>query len=570
MAACAQCAAPLPRGATACPTCGTPTPPRASREPAKPAAKAATKVVTKAAPPIVSRTVTQPVVKAVAERVVPAVKGGTDAVVPRRQATPKAAPPAAAPVDAPTLPGTRTPSRRVRTAAPAVAVPAPVVDEPAPPTRRAPSGDVIGDADERDPNDPVVPLPPRPAGVFDELFEPVPPGGRTPLPWRVLRADWTPTLATVLPALVATVLVAALAATAAFVTGRPGGDGMLFADVAAGRWVRYVCATVGLAFGAPLRAEARGEEVFGFGYAVRVVPLTVTLLSLAALWWAARRAHQRAITPDRQADAVRAAGAFAVGIAAVTAFARWDVTTSQDGFGYVSESSMAFAMDVWKAGFWAFVAAFVVVWAAGGPLDVPASWRRWALAAKGALAGLAAGTVVGFLLLVGLGYAYADRAGAETSDVTSALPLALAFAASLGAMAFGVFSGGTYTAPLGERQSWSLWSPWVPDTFVLAMVVPAFAVLVGAYVVTRRGGVSREEALRACGLMWVPAAGAWLLLDIIGTVSLGQNASVGYVGSLSASVSPWAAVLVAGWFGAGGWVAGRLLLRRPAEPTVLP
>jgi len=117
----------------------------------------------------------------------------------------------------------------------------------------------------------------------------------------------------------------------------------------------------------------------------------------------------------------------------------------------------------------------------------------------------------------------------------------------------------------------------VPKPFLLMLVVPALAVLVGALFITRRGGVPAKDAARTCALMGLPAAFAWLLLAIAATARAegqggqfgGGLSDFGLIGATVVGAVLWDAVLVGLWFGAGGWLAGRLLARR-AGPVDQP
>ncbi|HVF06233.1 MAG TPA: hypothetical protein VNA20_15430 [Frankiaceae bacterium] len=597
--------------------------PATSASAAEAAAKPATPrpVAAPAAKPTAKAAV-RPVVKAVATPVTPAVKGGTPParVTPMAKVTPKPGP-AAKPAKAakaaasskaagpayrprrevaPPAPVTRLRGPAAPDVeAPSPAVPEVVAPEPVPepagspydrnavPTDTPPrasggwtgrrtagrGGDVIGDADERDPDEPVVALDPVAPGIFDELFEPDRHTGRWPLVVRVARGDWRASLFAALPALLVTLVVAAVGVFGLLQAEVPGRDQRFFGTPTAGRFLRYVFAAVGATFGGPVSfaTEAdmgEGTEQFG-SYAVRAVPLTATLVALVAVWLFARRAQERNVVPDRVADAVRIAAVFAAGVGALSLLGRWtrDTPTTNEfaaEFAFRTTGEVA----VWRPMFWAFCGVFLTAWLATGRFSPGERLRTWLVAARGALVGLAAGAAASLLLLVLLGYGYVDRAGGEASHVTRGVPLAIGYGVNFGVSVFGVLCGGRLEVPFGsERPEWSLWSPWVPNSFALLLVVPALAVTAAAYYVVRRGGLDADGTLRACDRMAGPAAGAWLLLAIAGRLHYGLDAEqarrVG--GDLSAGPVLWAALLVALWFGAGGWVAGRVLTRRAAR-----
>ena len=579
MAACVRCGAALPRGAAACPECGTAVPPRVPRKSAPPAVKPVKPAV-------------KPAVKAVATRVTPVVKGGATPLAPK----PKAAPaPAAKPAVKPARPpAAKAPAARPRKAAPpaapepvapeapeavapepvAEAAPDPYLTLPPPPVRR-PRPEVIGEAEERHPDEPVVPLPP-PSGVLVDLFEPA--HGRPSLPMRVLRGGLPRTLVTAGTGLLVTLAAAVAGAATLIVAQRPGGGGALFGDVTMTRWLRYVAATVGMAFGSPMSVKqgqlnAFVDEDFEITFRARFVPLTVTLAGLAALWWVARRQKRAHGSPDPVAEAVRVAAVYAAGIATLTAFARWHVTSVDDEFGGEATMRIAFSMTPWKAAFWAFCGAYAVVWLAHARFAPFGRWETWRVAVRGALGGLAVGVAASFGFLVALGYAYGDRVDATSGEVTRGLPVAVAYAVDFGTAMFGVLTGGQFTYPFAERGRWSLLSPPVPGAMLLALAIPALAVLAGAWYVTRharRLSLLPAEVPGVCALMAVPAALAWLALAVAGAAEFGggYGYDFGIVGTTRAGAVLWDALLVGLWFGAGGWLAGRVLARRAFDQPV--
>lgn len=488
----------------------------------------------------------KPVVKATTTPAKPTVKAAGKPVTP----VVKASKPASKAAAKPAKPATPR--------APRKAAPEPVTEAP---LTVAPVADTIGIAEERHPDEPVVPLPPRAPTMLDELFEPAGDGGTHPMPVRIAAGDWRPALVTALPAVLVAVVLAALGALALVYARQPGGD-ELVGDTSPGRLVRYACAALGMAFGSPLSATSSGDDDFSFDYAVRFPALTVTLAALVALWLLARRAAWRNLAADRLADSVRAAAVFAAGIAAVSAFGRWSVPFEEQTFDGDVPVRLSFAVSPFKAFFWAFLAAYAVVWLASGPLALPERAAGWLLAARGALVGLGAGVAVAWVVLAVLGYLYVDEAGGDASDITRALPLALAYGVGFGLAMLGVLAGGEFGYPIGDRHQWSYFADGVPGVYLLLLVVPAVAVLAGALYVTRRGGVPRAEAVRACARMAFPAALLWLGVAVAGSARLTQSTGFGFIGGSTAGPRLWDALLVGLWFGAGGWVAGRVLAQR--------
>ena len=502
----------------------------------------------RAGTPRVRKPAAKPAVKAVAAQPRPRVKVAAKPVEPVRKV-------------APAKPAARKAAAKPGRPAAAAKPPA----KSAPRARRAvePVAEVLGDAEERHPDEPVVPLPPVPPTVLDELFEPAP-DGRRPLPLRVLRGDWRPALLAALPALVVTVVLAALAATVVLTATEPEGDDLVVGDTTAGRWLRYVCVAVGLTFGAPLRARSEGESVF-FGDEVGLLfaPLTVTFLALGALALGARRAAARDRTEDRVAGAIRTAAVYAAGIAAVTAFGRWSLVDRDEFFpgGPVRERSWTFAASPWRALFWAFVAAYAVTWLVTGPVRLGDRVAEWLLPLRGALVGLGTGLALTFVALVVIAYVHVDRVDGQASDVTGALPGLAGYGVGLAAVAFGVFAGGSFAVPLsGRGESFHLWSGPVPDAYVLLLLVPAVAVVAGVVSVLRRG-TSPAEAVRACARMALPAAGLWWLLAVAGGARM-EGMTYGLFGGSDVGANPWHALLVGLWFGAGGWLVARAVAHR--------
>jgi hypothetical protein len=513
----------------------------------------------------------RPVVKAAAKPARPVVKA---AAKPAKRVV-KAAPVKAAPVKAkPAKP------------APVKAKPAPVKAKPAPvkakPARPAPAArapraaattpvpepvrhhDVIGDAEERDHSEPVVPLdPPRP-GPVAELLQPV--EGRPPLLLRVLRGNWRGSLVAALLALLVTVLAAALATVTVLIATKPGGESLV-SGTTAGRWVRYVCAAAGAAFGSPLvvtSPDFSGDTAT----ALLFVPLTVTFLGLATLRAGVRRAANAA-GADRLADAVRTAAVFGVGVAAVTAFGRWSLSTTTISSGTSEDAATVarFAASSPKALFWAFGSAFVVALLAV-PQRTDPRWSGWLLALRGAVVGLGTGIVAGFGAFVALAYAYAGRVDATPSDATRLLPAAVAYAVNLGTAMFGATVGGEIVVPYGQGSGATLFSSWVPRGYLLLLLVPLVSVLAGAWSVTRRSGLPSAEAARACARMAVPATLLWLVLAFAGAARLSAQGIINSEARVGAVL--WDALLVGLWFAVVGWIAGWLLGRRNAAPRLAP
>lgn len=385
-----------------------------------------------------------------------------------------------------------------------------------------------------------------------------------PEPWRprLLTGDWRGPLSVAAPALVATFVIVTLAAASLLVLRTPGSDEPLLADTGAGRWLRYACSAVGLAFGSSVSVTQEYDTPDEFPlpeptlYSVRFVPLAVTFFALLALWLLARR---RGTVADRVGEAMRTAAVFAAGVAAVTAFGRW---SAGDDSSPVFPMRYVFTTSPWKALFWAFLAAFAVGWLASAQGPVPERYREWAVAARGAAVGVATGVAASFLLLVSLAYLYADRAHAAAADVTSALPVATTYAPNLGTAAFGWASAGTLGRS-GLAGRFSLGADDLGPGVYAAVLIPVVAVVVGVLVVRRR--VDGPDVARVAALMAVPATALWLVLAAAGTLSVGTVAGFGVGGGSVAGPVRWNALLVALWFGPFAWLVARLVARRPFD-----
>lgn len=404
---------------------------------------------------------------------------------------------------------------------------------------------------------------PADATACPECGTPVPevlPDDQDPWPLRLLLGGWRGPLSVAGSALVATFVIVALAAASLLVLRTPGSDEPMLADTGAGRWLRYACSAVGLAFGSSVSVTQEYDTPEELPlpeptlYSVRFVPLAVTLFVLLALWLLARR---RGTVADRVGDAVRTAAVFAAGVAAVTAFGRW--SAGSDDFSPVFRMKYVFTTSPWKALFWAFPAAFAVVWLASGRERLPERYRDWANAARGAAVGVATGVAASFLLLVSLAYLYADRAHAAAADVTSALPVATTYSPNLGTAAFGWASAGTLGRS-GLAGRFSLGADDLGPGVYAAVLIPVVAVVVGVLVVRRR--VDAPDVARVAALMAVPATALWLVLAAAGTLSAGTPAGFGVGGGSVAGPVKWNALLVALWFGPFAWLVARLIARR--------
>ena len=559
MAACTECGTTLPRSATACPQCGTPVARRVTKAAAKPAAKPAKKAAAKPAEPA------KPAKKAAAK---PAAKRAAKAVAPEPPAEPVADVAAPSQRRRPALAADGSAARRRALQG---TLPSPV---PPPVAEPAAGSDVVGEAAERDPYDTFVPS--RPSRLVDSPAV-AEDGGEPPrFAVRVLSGDWLAAVRDAAPAVVTVLVLAALATVAVMTATRPGSDELLVEGTGAGRWLRYVCVAVGLAFGSPLSMSMSGgeESFFPGDYSLGFVPLTVTFAALAVLWLRVRAGMRAGRFSDWLADGVRTAAVFAFALAVVSVLGRWSVTETRPGFddsgfddpGFegsfgVAEETTTTSFSVWppKVFFWAFLAALAVVALAHLTRSWPSRWAAWGVVVRGALVGVGAGVALSFVAALVLAYANADRVDASASDVTGALPALLAYLPNLGTAAFGVVSGGRLGASYGEQASVTLWSSWLPDGYLLLFVIPVLAVAAGARYVTRRSGLPPAESARACARMALPAGLAWGVLAIAGSA----HTSVVFGGGRTGP-RLWDALLVALWFGVLGWLAGRALAGRQA------
>jgi hypothetical protein len=494
MAACAQCGTALPRGATACPECGTPVP-RPARKPA--AKKAPTKAPAKTA----AR---------------PAARKAPPAKAPARRAVRAAVPPDEPAEPAALEPGAPEPGARERVA------------EPVPAEAAAPA---------------AAPVTPR------ALWQ------------RYGRGDWRGPLRVGLLALAATVVLSALAALTVFVAPERGRD-PAFGTFTVGRWLHFTCATVGLAFGSNVAIDPTVDDqggffgdIFSWGWGLAFVPLTVTVLALAAIWIATRRLR----TADRTADAVRTGAVFGVGAAIVTVFSRTRV--------FEGEDALRVWVLPWKALAGAFLAAAVTTWLATTPQPLPARSRRWVVATRAAAFGVGVGILCAVALLVAFAYDTPGEARVNADQATRGITTAVPFGVNLGTATFGGLSTLHIRLPNPDEVGfWPLWSEDVTMPYRVALLSAPLSVL--AAVLSLRRRVEPADLPGTAAMTAVPAAAIWLALAVAGTARLWLPAGLGFTVRGGFGATPSHAVAVALWFGIGGWLAGTLLARRAFDQRV--
>lgn len=516
MAACAQCGTALPRGATACPECGTVVPRKA---PAKKAAAApATKPAAKAASKAPAKAATRPASRPAAG---PAKRAAATAVVDAPVETPAEVEPPAEPDEAPRS-ASRAGTDDAYTTAPV----------PWGRTAGAFGGD---DAGEEQPAAPRVP-----AGLA--LWR------------RVARGDWRAAAVTASLALAAALVFSALGAATAFVAPEPGEE-PLIGEATVAQWLRYTCATLGMAFGSSLSVDPKQEDNFfgilSMGWGVAFAPLTVTLLTLGAMWLVVRRTMR---VTDRTADVLRTAAVFAVMVTVVTLFGRFDVGDPDD--------AIRLTVSPWKALLWAFVALAVLAWVATGPRTVPERWREWALASRAAALGVGTGILWGIGLLVAFAYdTPGETVDVPAGEVTRGITTAIPYGTNLGAATFGSLTSLHIRLPsTEERGFWPLWSEEIPGPYLVALLAPLVAVLVAtAYL---RGRVPGADLPRVAARTAAPAALLWLAIAVAGTARVWVPVGLGFTARAGIGPTTSHAVLIALWFGVGGWLAGKALARR--------
>jgi uncharacterized Zn finger protein (UPF0148 family) len=532
MAACVQCGTALPRGATACPSCGTPVA-RPARKPAanKPAAKAVAKPAVKAA---------AVPAKPAARSAKPLKATAAAATKPAKRTARATAPVAAEAPEAPEAPET-PPVEAVETP-PETSVETLDTHGANDPWETGPAA--LGRRGEDGPGGPGGPGGPDGASL----------ASRPAAFQRLVGGDWSRPARAALVALAVTLVLAALAtASAQLAAGVDGGGDPVFSDLTAGRWLKYVCAAVGLSFGSSMSVEPTGGGGFFFvpSFAVAIAPLTVTIGALWALYARARK--ELGDTADRVGEVARMAAVFALGIGVLTAFGRWTLTEDDAGVRFVTSP--------WKPMFWAFAAAVALAWLATGTRTVPDRWRDLALSSRAAAAGVATGVGLGFVLMVALAYQPPDQVETNAGDVTRTVPLMASFGVNLGNGILGSVSGGRlHVLTDTDKGWWPLVSSDLPAYFYLGLLIPFVAVGVAVLYLRRRSDAAALP--RLCALMAAPAALLFLTLAVAGTARASVGIGLGFSAGARAGASTWSALLVALWFGLGGWLAAKALARR--------
>jgi hypothetical protein len=384
----------------------------------------------------------------------------------------------------------------------------------------------------------VAALPEEPAGA------PAAPGAA----WRTWpRGGWATPARTALLALAVVVLLGAVAAVTAIIADEPGSS----PPITPARFVQFTCTAVGLMFGSTVSVDTGDEGGFsGFfeGWGVGAVPLLLTFAALGALWVLARRSAR-----GEPGEHVRTAAVFAVGVALVSAIGRWPAEVDE-------EDALRFVTSPWKALFWAFLVAAAVGRLATLRPAVPERWRDWSLATRAATVGVTVGVLLGFVVFVAVSYAGPDDVDVDAGAITRSVPFMGVFALNLGTVALGGLTQGRLRIDPREDGWWPLVSADLPAPFWLALLVPLVAVAAAVLYLRRR--VPGPDLPRVAALTAAPAALVWLALALLGPVRVTGPIAGGASFRAAVGAGTWNALLVALWFGAGGWLLGKALGRR--------
>ncbi|MEE1784366.1 hypothetical protein PUR71_15875 [Streptomyces sp. SP17BM10] len=334
---------------------------------------------------------------------------------------------------------------------------------------------------------PVVPPPPPPGYATAPPAHPAPypPGAGAPalgawgagrpydpatgqspaLRW-LTGADWRPALL----ALVAPTVVLLAAALIAAIPSDYGGFDSLVQTPGFGDRYGAALAMALSALGAPFKLSYalhwRGTDT-DFGFTTRVLPLTVTVLWLLALWLGLRTLSRRRQARTAQQMTRGQAAGEALRTALVTAGvtlllgllagAEWSPYLPGNPTGFGRSSAISYTADAgWpQAVGWSALLAGLVAFAVYGTDALRwAAWRNRAIRGW-AVAGLAAGQVLALLVgtaaLVAFVLVAANSEGWQTA-------VSLAFLPNLGLVLIGIGSGATFRTEGGPGSRGADWS----------------------------------------------------------------------------------------------------------------
>ncbi|MFL6237871.1 MAG: hypothetical protein ACJ735_00065 [Actinomycetes bacterium] len=347
----------------------------------------------------------------------------------------------------------------------------------------------------------------------------------------------------------------------------------------AGGFFHAVALLAAMTFGSSANGSGSSSgdgSTFSLGGGVMVMPLTMTILVLLVFAGLCRRYVPTEPSVKAAGAVFRASGVFALLAMALSFFAHTSVGGSDSSDGRVTVGASPAAVFGWAL----ILTALVGLVATLGPAwlarlradDVrTARWAPWRLPVEGGVAALVTSVLLGGVVLVIALFADRTPGHPAAADVARALPLilglfvniglavtAIALGANVGIMATGVGSD----ASVGYAHLHTL----SPGYFLL-LLLPVFSVAAGIWWMLHRRREEDDRAVwRACYRMAASYAVSWVILAMIGRVSIGAGLFGG------AHAGPQLLLgfgLALGWALILGLAYGRLLLAR-GMPNVRP
>lgn len=379
---------------------------------------------------------------------------------------------------------------------------------------------------------------------------------------RLLDADWRAVGAAALPVLLALFVGAQVAALSLWLAG---GDTPLEGGLGVVNYLTVLALLSCAAFFGSLTASAEtNSDGFNPSFTVHAVPLGITALVLITAWFAIKRSAQG----DRRTRMEFAARVSAVVALVVLVLALASRVTAGDG----GDRGTLHA-NVLESVFGSLILmlAVTLLAARGDEPWLAARLGSWAAPVRGAISGLGAALVLGFLAGLVAVVITVQSEGGSLVDVLRALPLAIVFLPTLGLAVAHVALLGTLDASvtaffgagggvgLLERHGLSAWY-WL--LVVIAPVIIAIAII---RALRSAGEVDDAGARRVALRVALPLTLGWVLLTLVTRIRAGAF-------GFNSSVGPtfWQAiVLPAAWASVLGFFLAGPLRRFATRPAVL-
>jgi hypothetical protein len=376
---------------------------------------------------------------------------------------------------------------------------------------------------------------------------------RTPVE-RFLEADWRSAALAAVPAVVVLVLGATLAAAGLWQSDdavKLLGQGDL-KDAGAG-YHNAAATTLAQAF--------RSRLHFDGGLTTGLMPLSLTIATLAALYAATRRTTRIDRSPrERALHGLRTGAVFALFGWLLSLFGDW---TSRGGQEADTSSGRAF---LWALLFGAATALAAALWRTDGrdlARDRTEVWRRWVqwrLPTEGALVTLGSGLLLGGVAAVVIAYLEKDTLGTTNAQLTSLLPYALAVLVNLGVAVMHVGMLGNLMLPRvpgADPQAVSLYDlRGASPAYWLLLLLPVVSLLAGAWWIKRRGrGLDERGLQRAAYRMALPLTVLWCVLLFCSRIYRAASAGDALVETHTGPRVIEGVALMVLWGILGGWVA---------------